>query len=58
MSATRFAALLGLLLAGLAQARAGRSPFARMVLTAPMIDIYGRRFGRGLRIFAKALRAI
>ena len=39
----------------LAKARAGRSPFARMVLTAPMIDIYGLRFGRGMRIFAKAL---
>jgi lysophospholipase len=39
----------------LAQARAGRSPFARMVLTAPMIDIYGLRFGRAMRFFAKAL---
>ena len=39
----------------LAKARAGRSPFARMVLTAPMIDIYGQRFGRGVRILAKAL---
>jgi lysophospholipase len=38
----------------LAQARAGRSPFARMVLTAPMIDIYGLRFQRGKRILAKA----
>lgn len=39
----------------LAQACSGRSPFARMVLTAPMIDIYGLRFGRGMRILAKAL---
>ncbi|HXN89023.1 MAG TPA: alpha/beta hydrolase [Methylocella sp.] len=39
----------------LAQARAGRSPFARIVLTAPMIDIYGRRFRRATRFFAKAL---
>ncbi|MDQ6866962.1 MAG: alpha/beta hydrolase [Pseudomonadota bacterium] len=39
----------------LAKARADRSPFARMVLTAPMIDIYGRRFRRGMRVFAKAL---
>ncbi len=39
----------------LAQARAGRSPFARMVLTAPMIEVYGLRFGRAMRIFAKAL---
>jgi lysophospholipase len=39
----------------LAKARAGRSPFARMVLTAPMIDIYGQRFRRGVRILAKAL---
>ncbi|MGH6838157.1 MAG: alpha/beta fold hydrolase [Methylocella sp.] len=38
----------------LAKAR-GRSPFARMVLTAPMIDIHGLRFRRGTRIFAKAL---
>jgi hypothetical protein len=27
-----------------------RSPFARMVLTAPMIEVYGQRFGRGMRI--------
>jgi lysophospholipase len=39
----------------LALARAGRSPFARMVLTAPMIDFYGLRFGRTMRVFAKAL---
>ncbi|MDQ6703552.1 MAG: alpha/beta hydrolase [Pseudomonadota bacterium] len=31
------------------------SPFARMVLTAPMIDIHGLRFGRAMWIFAKAL---
>ena len=39
----------------LAKAHAGRSPFARMVLTAPMIDIYGLRFERAMRIFAKTL---
>jgi lysophospholipase len=39
----------------LAMARAGRSPFARMVLTAPMINIYGLRFEAATRIFAKAL---
>src|SRR3984893_9548228 len=39
----------------LAMAHAGRSPFARMVLTAPMVDIYGLRFRRGARILAKAL---
>jgi lysophospholipase len=39
----------------LEKTHAGRSPFARMVLTAPMIDIYGLRFRRGMRIFAKAL---
>jgi lysophospholipase len=38
----------------LAKAR-GSSPFARMVLTAPLIDIYGLRFERGLRILAKVL---
>jgi lysophospholipase len=39
----------------LAQARAGRSPFARMVLTAPMIDIAGLRFPRLVRALAEAL---
>jgi lysophospholipase len=39
----------------LAQARAGRSPFARMVLTAPMIDIAGLRFPRLVRAVAEAL---
>jgi lysophospholipase len=38
----------------LAKAR-GSSPFARIVLTAPMIDIYGLRLRRCTRIFAKAL---
>ncbi|MGH6836112.1 MAG: alpha/beta fold hydrolase [Methylocella sp.] len=38
----------------LAKAR-GRSPFARMVLTAPMIDIHGLRFRPALRISARAL---
>lgn len=39
----------------LAKARVGRSAFARMVLTAPMIDIYGMRFERGMRILAETL---
>jgi lysophospholipase len=39
----------------LAKAGGGLSPFARMVLTAPMIDFYGLRFGRGMRIIAKTL---
>ncbi|MGH7186828.1 MAG: alpha/beta fold hydrolase, partial [Pseudomonadota bacterium] len=39
----------------LAKACAGRSPFARMVLTAPMIEIHGLRFRRALRILARAL---
>lgn len=39
----------------LAQARAGRSPFARMVLTAPMINIHGLRFGNAARILTKVL---
>jgi lysophospholipase len=39
----------------LGKARGGSSPFARMVLTAPMIGIYGLRFERGMRILAKVL---
>src|SRR5947209_5711555 len=39
----------------LAQARAGRSPFARMVLTAPMIDIAGLRFPRLVRALIEGL---
>jgi lysophospholipase len=39
----------------LAMARAGRAPFARMVLTAPMINIYGLRFRTAKRILAKTL---
>ncbi|HET6379223.1 MAG TPA: alpha/beta hydrolase [Methylocella sp.] len=39
----------------LAQARAGRSPFARLVLTAPMIDVYGLRKRRAPRMLARAL---
>ena len=39
----------------LAQARAGRSPFARMVLTAPMIDIAGLRFPRLVRALMEGL---
>ncbi len=39
----------------LAQAHAGRSPFARMVLSAPMIDLHGLRFPRVVRAIAEAL---
>jgi lysophospholipase len=39
----------------LAQARAGRSPFARMVLSAPMIDLYGLRLPRLVRAMAEGL---
>ena len=35
----------------IAQAQAGRSPFARLVLTAPMIDLYQLRFKTGARLF-------
>jgi lysophospholipase len=39
----------------LANARSGRSPFARVVLTSPMIELYGLRFRRTLRYLARAL---
>ena len=39
----------------LAQAHAGRSPFDRLVLSAPMIDLAGLRFARGTRLLAAAL---
>jgi lysophospholipase len=39
----------------LAMAHGGRSPFARMVLTAPMIDICGLRFRAATHILATAL---
>jgi lysophospholipase len=39
----------------LAQARAGRSPFQRLVLSAPMIDLYGLRFPHGARALARLL---
>jgi lysophospholipase len=39
----------------LAQARDGRSPFARLVLSAPMIDLYGLRFPRLTRALAEGL---
>jgi lysophospholipase len=39
----------------LAMARTGRAPFARMVLTAPMISIHGVRFGAAPQILAKAM---
>jgi lysophospholipase len=35
------------------QARAGRSPFARIVVTSPMIDLYRVRFKTGARIFVE-----
>lgn len=39
----------------LAAAHTGRSPFERLVLTAPMVDLYGLRFGTSLRILARVL---
>jgi lysophospholipase len=39
----------------LAKARSGRSPFARMVLTSPMIDLCGLRFRRTLQVLARVL---
>ncbi len=39
----------------LANARSGRSPFARLVLTSPMIDLYGLRFRRTAEALAKVL---
>ncbi|HMF06743.1 MAG TPA: alpha/beta hydrolase [Methylocella sp.] len=39
----------------LANARRGRSPFARMVLTSPMVDLYGLRFRRTLRFLVRSL---
>src|SRR5262245_9551239 len=39
----------------LAKARSGRSPFARLILTSPMIDCYGLRFRRAVEILAKIL---
>ena len=37
------------------QARGGRSPFERLALTAPLIDIYGLRWPRGARMLADGL---
>jgi len=42
----------------LAQARAGRSPFARITTTAPMIDLYGLHFPTLSRVAAEVLDAI
>ncbi|MEJ0052878.1 MAG: alpha/beta hydrolase [Methylovirgula sp.] len=42
----------------LAQAHAGRSPFARLVLTSPMIDLYLLRFKAGARLFIEGLDII
>lgn len=39
----------------LAQAHAGRSPFERLVLTAPMIDLYGLRWPQSARALVRAL---
>lgn len=39
----------------LMQAHAGRSPFARLALSAPMIDIWGLRFPRAARVLAETL---
>ena len=37
------------------QARAMRSPFERIVMTAPMLELHGLRFPRFLRLLAKVL---
>ena len=42
----------------LAQARAGKSPFERIVLSAPLIDFYGLRYRQGLRLLVEALDII
>ena len=42
----------------LAQSHSGRSPFERMVLTAPMIGLYGLRHPGALRLIAEALDII
>jgi len=39
----------------LSQARARRSPFERIVLTSPMIEIYGIRFPRAARALVRSL---
>jgi lysophospholipase len=39
----------------LAKAGSGRSPFARLVLTSPMIDLYGLQFRRTMQILARVL---
>lgn len=39
----------------LAQAHAGRSPFLRLILTSPMIDLYQLRFKTGARLFVESL---
>ncbi len=39
----------------LAQARSGRSPFERLVLTAPLIDIYGLPYRQGMRLLVETL---
>ena len=39
----------------LAEAHAGSSPFERLLMTSPMIDIYGIKYPRGARALALAL---
>jgi lysophospholipase len=42
----------------IAQARAGRSPFARIVVTAPMIDLYRLRLKTGTQLLVEGLDII
>ena len=42
----------------IAQAHAGRSPFTRLVLTSPMIDLYQLRFKTGARLLVEGLDII
>jgi lysophospholipase len=42
----------------LAQARRGRSPFARIVMTSPLIDIAGLPFPEGARMLADLLNVV
>ena len=39
----------------LAQARAGHCPFERLVLSAPLIDVYGLPYRQGLRLLVETL---
>ncbi len=42
----------------LAQARAGRSPFERLALIAPLVDVHGLKFPRASRLLAETLDTI